>query len=200
MSNRNNLFQTDRKNLFQRFVTMDEAWVHHFHPESSNHNSEKNMGPPPQKKTKSALSAGKVMGLCFLGCWLNLIVDYIQNGHTIDGAYYASLPMQLIKTKTTWKVEPECAVSWRQCFHTDISHCPGHHQWMWNWTLSNTSRYEVIRLLSIRKLIKALTGTRFLFGWWRHISHERLIRLPKSMTYIKVGENPFNFGGRSVLM
>ena len=64
--------------------------VHHFDPESKKQSMQwKHPGSPPPKKFKRVSSAGKVMTSIF---WNNqgvTMVDYLEEGRTINGAYYA---------------------------------------------------------------------------------------------------------------
>ena len=64
-------------------------------------------GSPPPKKAKTVPSAGKVMASVFWDAYGILLIDYLQKGQTITGAYYASLLRQLrekIKTKRRGKL------------------------------------------------------------------------------------------------
>ena len=62
----------------------------HFDPESKKQSMQwKHPGSPPPKKFKRVSSAGKVMASIF---WDNhdvIMVDYFEEGRTINGAYYA---------------------------------------------------------------------------------------------------------------
>ena len=91
-----NLFEEDSANFLQRFVTMDETWVHHFTPEAKQQSKQwKHPGSPLPKKAKTVPSAGKVMASVFWDADGILLIDYLQKGQTINGTYYASLPTQL---------------------------------------------------------------------------------------------------------
>ena len=73
-----------------RVVTQNETWVHHFDPESKKQSMLwKHPCSLPPAKFKRVSSAGKVMASTF---WDNqgvIMVDYFQEGRTINGAYYA---------------------------------------------------------------------------------------------------------------
>ena len=59
-------FQTDPANFFKSFVTQNETWVNHFHPESKPQSKQwKHSGSPPPKKFKRVASVGKVMASFF---------------------------------------------------------------------------------------------------------------------------------------
>ena len=76
------------RNLWTEVVTQDETWVHHFDPESKKQSMQwKHPGSPPPKKFKRVSSAGKVMASIF---WDNqgvIMVDYLEEGRMINGAY-----------------------------------------------------------------------------------------------------------------
>ena len=103
-----NLYETDPDNFLARFVTMDETWVHHFTPESKQQSKQwKHPGSPPPKKAKTVPSAGKVMASVLWDADGILMIDYLQKGKTINGAYYSSLLKQLkerIKIKRRGKI------------------------------------------------------------------------------------------------
>ncbi|XP_065658445.1 histone-lysine N-methyltransferase SETMAR-like [Hydra vulgaris] len=48
-------------------------------------------GEQASKKAKTVFSAGKVMATVFWDCCRVILIDYLQKGKTITGAYYASL-------------------------------------------------------------------------------------------------------------
>ena len=83
-------YEDDPEEFMDRVVTQDETWVHHFDPESKKQSMQwKHPGSPPPKKFKRVSSAGKVMASIF---WDNqgvIMVDYLEEGRTINGAYYA---------------------------------------------------------------------------------------------------------------
>ena len=49
----------------------------------------KHPGTPPSKKFKRVSSAGKVIASIFLDNQGERMVDYLEEGRTINGAYYA---------------------------------------------------------------------------------------------------------------
>ena len=76
--------------MIKRVVTQDEIWVHNFVAESKMQSKQcKHPGSPPPKKFKRAHSAGKVMALIFWDSQGVIIIDYLEHGHTINGAYFA---------------------------------------------------------------------------------------------------------------
>ena len=73
-----------------RVVTQDETWVHHFDLESKKQSMQwKHPGSPPPKKFKRVSSAGKVMASIFCNNQGVIMVDYLEEGPMINGAYYA---------------------------------------------------------------------------------------------------------------
>lgn len=96
-------FKKDPKEFMRRFITMDETWIHHYTPESREGPKqwcEKEKGAPKRPKTQQ--SAGKVMASVFWDSQGIIMIDYLEKGRTITGAYYASLLDRLnkeIKTK-----------------------------------------------------------------------------------------------------
>ena len=73
--------EDDPEELMGLVVTQDETWVHHFDPESKKQSRQwKYPVSPFPKPFKRVSSAGKV-GV--------IMVDYLVEGPTINGAYYA---------------------------------------------------------------------------------------------------------------
>lgn len=102
------LFEQDPEDFLQRFITMDETWVHHYQPESKQQSRQwKHPGSPTPKKAKNVKSAGKVMASIFWDAEGVLLVDFLESGRTITGTYYAHLLQQLrekIKEKRRGKL------------------------------------------------------------------------------------------------
>lgn len=97
------LFEQNPDGFLQRFVTMDETWVHHYQPESKEQSKQwKRPGSPTPRKAKIVRSAGKIMASIFWDAKGVLLLDFLESGKTITGVYYAQLLHQLrenIKTK-----------------------------------------------------------------------------------------------------
>lgn len=103
--------QEMRKNkskFFDRIVTQDETWVHHFDPESKEQSKEwKEKGSPAPRKFKKVRRCGKVMASIFWDVKGILMIDYLEKGKTINGKYYADLLVKLreaIKEKRRGKL------------------------------------------------------------------------------------------------
>jgi histone-lysine N-methyltransferase SETMAR len=80
----------DEPDFIYRIVTQDETWIHHFDPESKKQNMQwKHPGAPPTKKFKRVPSAGKVMTSIFWDSQEIVMIDYLEQGRTINGTYYA---------------------------------------------------------------------------------------------------------------
>ncbi|KAM4678284.1 histone-lysine N-methyltransferase SETMAR-like isoform 1-T2 [Discoglossus pictus] len=91
-----NRFQGDPANFLARFVTVGETWVHHFQPETKKQSKQwKHTTSPPPKIAKTIPSDGKVRASIFWDSEGVLLVDYLQKGDTVSGAYYADLVRRL---------------------------------------------------------------------------------------------------------
>ena len=101
-------FRGDTAGFLKRFVTQDETWVHHFDPETKIQSKQwKHVTSPQPKKYKQVPSAGKVMASVFWDSRDIIMIDYLQKGQTINGAYYAEELRQLraaIKDKRRGKL------------------------------------------------------------------------------------------------
>ena len=79
-----------------RFLTLDETWVHHFQTETKQQLKQwKHIGSPHSKEAKTVISAGKVMASIFCDEEIMHLVDYLDKGRNITGAYCADLLRQL---------------------------------------------------------------------------------------------------------
>ena len=80
-------YEDDPGDFIEQVVTQDETWVHHFDPESkmqSKHWKQPDSSPP-----KMVQSAGNVMATIVWNSQGVVMVDYLEQGRTIKGAYYA---------------------------------------------------------------------------------------------------------------
>lgn len=93
----------NQENFFNRLITQDESWVHHYDPETKVQSMQwKHLDSPPPKKARAQPSAGKVMLTVFWDQHGVVLMDFLAKGATITGAYYASLLRKLreaIKSK-----------------------------------------------------------------------------------------------------
>jgi len=89
-------FNKNKTDFLHQFITMDEAWIHHYTPESKQQSKQwTEAGFSAPKKTRSVSSAGKVMALVFRDAEGILFIDYIEKGKTITGEYYSNLLTRL---------------------------------------------------------------------------------------------------------
>ena len=78
----------DPSDFIKRVVTQDETCVHHF-DDGRVKNAEQTMEAPwltPPKKFKRVHSVGKVMTSIFWDSQEVIMVDYLEQGRTINGA------------------------------------------------------------------------------------------------------------------
>ncbi|KMQ87583.1 mariner transposase [Lasius niger] len=86
------MLKRNAKDFWRRFVTVDETWIHHYTPESKQQSKQWTVsGESAPKKAKTVLSAGKVMATVFWDSQGIILIDYLQKGQSITGAYYATL-------------------------------------------------------------------------------------------------------------
>lgn len=81
------IYEADPDKFLERFVTMGEIWVHHSQLESKQWQHEGS----PQKKAKNVPSGGKIMASVIWDAEGVIMVDYLQKGQAVTGAYYAAL-------------------------------------------------------------------------------------------------------------
>ena len=81
------------ENFFERIITGDETWVHHYEPESKRQSMEwRHPSSPKTKKFKTEKSAGKIMATVFWDVHGMLLTDFSPQGATINSdAYIATL-------------------------------------------------------------------------------------------------------------
>lgn len=128
------LFQKNPEDFKRRFVTVDETWIHYYTPETKQQSKQwVKMGESAPKKAKTVPSAGKVMATVFWDSQGIILIDYLQKGKTITGAYYSSL-LDRLKTELQEK-RPRLAHK-KVLFHHD--NAPAH-----------TSAIVVAKLLEI---------------------------------------------------
>ena len=81
-------YEDDPGDFIDRVVTQDETWVHHFDPESKMQCMQwKHPGSTPPKKFKRVSLAGKVLASVFWDSQGVIMIDNLEQGHMINGAY-----------------------------------------------------------------------------------------------------------------
>ena len=78
-------YEDDPSDFINRVVNQDGTWVHHFDPESKMQSMQWK-----HKMLKRVSSAGKVMASVFWDSQGEIMIDYFEQGRTINGAYYAA--------------------------------------------------------------------------------------------------------------
>ena len=84
-------YEDDPGDFIEPAVKEDEKWIHHFDPGSKMQSKQwKHPGSPSPKKFKRVYSAGKVVASIFWDSQVVIMIDYLEQGHMINGAHYAS--------------------------------------------------------------------------------------------------------------
>ena len=101
-------FEADPDRFVERFLTLDECWIHHFESKTKRQFVLwKHSTSPAPNKNKVVSSAGKVMASVSWDAKGIVFIDYLQKGKIINGEYYAKLlrePRQAIKSKRPGKL------------------------------------------------------------------------------------------------
>ena len=100
------------RNLWTELWPRMRLRIHHFDLESKKQSMQwKHSGSPPPKIFKRVSSAGKVMASIFWDNWGVIMVNYLEEGRTINGAYYAEelrwLCQEIVRKrrgKLTWGI------------------------------------------------------------------------------------------------
>jgi len=86
------MFKRNPKEFLQRFVTVDETWIHHYTPETKEQSKQwTKSGESAPKKAKTVPSAGKRMTTIFWNSRGIIFTNYLEKGRIITGQYYADL-------------------------------------------------------------------------------------------------------------
>jgi len=103
-------FRRDPNDFLSRLVTMEEAWLYHYDPETKQQSMEwrHSCSPRPAPKNSDCKKpVGKVLASIFWDQDGILLIDYLPKGQTINAEYYASLLVQMkaiLKEKRRGKV------------------------------------------------------------------------------------------------
>ena len=112
-------FWHDPNDFLSWLVTMDETWLYHYDPETTQWSVEwRHSGSPSPKKFQLKKSAGKLFTSNFWDQDSILHIDYLPKGQTINAEYYSSLLVQLkdiLKEKCCGKVTKGGLVLAWQC-------------------------------------------------------------------------------------
>ena len=80
-------YEDNHGDFIERVVSQNEKRGHHFDPESKMQSKQwKHLGLPPPKKFKRVHSAGKVMASIFWDIQGVIMIDYLKQVRTINGA------------------------------------------------------------------------------------------------------------------
>ena len=84
----------------------------------------KHPGSPPPKKFKMVHSTGNVVVSIFWDSQWVIMIDYIEQGRTINGAYYAGEPTPGYPKKEARKTDSRCSAlaGQRPCTHVTSCH------------------------------------------------------------------------------
>lgn len=89
-------YQNNPAQFLQRLVTGDETWVYFWDPLSKEDSKEwRERGSKAPTKARTQRSAGKVMCTIFWDTKGPILIDYLAEGDTINGQYYADLMTRL---------------------------------------------------------------------------------------------------------
>lgn len=83
------LFQADKADFMDRYVTMDETWIHYYNP--SDEVEKVGEGKSRAKQESSYRSAGKVLASVFWDARGILFIDFVEKGEAFNAEYYMSL-------------------------------------------------------------------------------------------------------------
>ena len=91
---RNSCELSERDNtFFDRLITGDETWIHHYEPESKRQSMEwQHMTSQKPKKFKTQKPAGKIMATIFWNAKGVILVDLLPRGQTINSEAYIRDP------------------------------------------------------------------------------------------------------------
>ncbi|KFD56762.1 hypothetical protein M513_02439 [Trichuris suis] len=102
------LFKNSEEDFLQRMVTSDEMWLCHYDHESEQQSRQwKHVNSPRPKRARLEPRLGRILATIFWDTEGILLIDYMEDGGTITGKYYANLLLQLreeIKEKRRGKL------------------------------------------------------------------------------------------------
>ena len=130
-----------QKNEFlHKYVKMDEAWIHHFTPESNQQSAEWTVvGESHSKQPEMQRSAGKVLASIFWDVQGISFIDYLEKGRTINSEYYVAL-FVCLKEEIT-KKKPGHKWRRKKCSFTKTMYCVTSWLQWWQNYMNCTSNY-----------------------------------------------------------
>ncbi|KFD68814.1 hypothetical protein M514_19055 [Trichuris suis] len=85
-----------KEDFLRRIVTGDEVWLCHYDPESKQQSRQwKHVNSPRPKRARLEPRLGKILATIFWDAEGILLIDYMEDGGTITGKYYANFLLQL---------------------------------------------------------------------------------------------------------
>jgi len=89
-------FRGDPNDFMSRLLTMDETWLYHYDPETTQQSVEwRHSCSPRPKNSRCKKSAGNFLPRLFWDQDGILLIDYLSKDQTISAEYYSSLLVQL---------------------------------------------------------------------------------------------------------
>ncbi|KFD59075.1 hypothetical protein M513_00238 [Trichuris suis] len=90
------LFVNSEEDFLRRIVTGDEVWLCHYDPESEQQSRQwKHVNSPRPKWARLEPRSGKILATIFWDAEGILLINYMEDGGTVTGKYYANLLLQL---------------------------------------------------------------------------------------------------------
>ena len=127
-------FRRYPNDFLSRLVTMDETWLYHYEPETTQQSMEwRHSGSPRPKKFRVQKPPGKVLASIFSDQNDILLIDYLPKGQTINAEYFSSLLVQMkdiLKKKNAAGRSPSGS-----CSCTTVPRLTGHLQPRRNWPI-----------------------------------------------------------------
>ena len=121
-------YEDNPSDLIELVVIQYVTWIHHFDPESKLQSKQwKHPGSPPPKKSKLVHSAGKLMTSIFWDSQGVIMIDYPEQGRTINGAYYAG-KLRRLRQDFAWKRRGKLTCEFCSCRTTLL---PTRHKFPW---------------------------------------------------------------------
>ena len=119
-------FHVEGEEFLKKIVTGDETWVHFFEPESKRQSMEwHHKQSPKKKKFKTVPSAGKVMATVFWDEEGVILLDFLEQGCTINSVRYVTT-LQKLKARLK-RVRPTKSMEDVLLLHDNARPHTSHH-------------------------------------------------------------------------